>query len=49
MSGNTEVFRWDQNPNYPNGPHYHISGLPGAHFYAGDAVPEPYATIYFGG
>ena len=21
---NTEVFRWDENPNYSNGPHYHI-------------------------
>lgn len=21
---NTEVFRWDENPNYPNGSHYHM-------------------------
>ena len=43
---NTEVFRWDENLNYPNGSHYHISGLED-HFYPGDAVPEPYASLYF--
>lgn len=42
---NTEVFRWDENPNYSNGPHYHIMGQ--GHYYAGDIVPEPYASIYF--
>ena len=41
----TEVFRWDENPNYSNGPHYHIYGT--GHYYAGDIVPEPYSTIYF--
>ena len=42
---NTEVFRWDENPNYSNGPHYHINGA--GHYYPGMIVPEPYATIYF--
>ena len=45
---NTEVFRWDENPNYPNGPHYHITSAgSGEHYYPGTIVPEPYATIYF--
>ena len=47
----TEVFRWDENPNYPNGPHYHINNpiyqIAKVHFYPNTAVPEPYATIYF--
>ena len=42
---NTEVFRWDENPNYSNGPHYHIHGT--GHYYPGTIVPEPYATVYF--
>ena len=43
---NKEVFRWDENPNDSNGPHYHIYGT--GHFIPGvDLVPEPYATIYF--
>lgn len=42
---NTEVFRWDENPNYSNGPHYHIYGT--GHYYPGMIVPEPYATTYF--
>ena len=42
---NVEVFRWDENINYSNGPHYHIHGT--GHYYAGTVVPEPYATIYF--
>ena len=41
----TEVFRWDENPNFSNGPHYHIYGT--GHYYSGMVVPEPYATIYF--
>ena len=42
----TEVFRWDENPNYANGPHYHIYGT--GHYIPGiDVVPEPYASIYF--
>ena len=41
------VFRWDENLRYDNGSHYHIYGE--GHYYAGDLVPEPYATIYFGG
>ncbi len=40
-----EVFRWDENPNYSNGPHYHIYET--GHYYPGTIVPEPYATIYF--
>ena len=43
---NTEVFRWDENPNYSNGPHYHIFKEE-EHYYPGMIVPEPYATIYF--
>ncbi len=42
---NTEVFRWDENPNHSNGSHYHICGT--GHYYPGAVVPEPYATIYF--
>ena len=43
---NVEVFRWDENPNYFNGPHYHIYGT--GHYTPGvDIVPEPYASIYF--
>ena len=42
---NTEVFRWDENPNYANGPHYHILGA--GHYYPGDQVPEPFATQFF--
>ncbi|MBQ3112747.1 MAG: RHS repeat-associated core domain-containing protein, partial [Phascolarctobacterium sp.] len=43
---NIEVFRWDENPNYPNGPHYHIYGS--GHYEPGkDKVPEPFASIYF--
>ena len=42
---NEEVFRWDENPNFPNGSHYHIEG--NGHYYSGETVPEPYATIYF--
>lgn len=42
----TEVVRWDENLNYPNGSHYHIRGT--GHYYPGAKVPEPYATIYFG-
>ena len=42
------IFRWDENPNYPDGPHYHVLGFPGKHFIPGvDCVPEPYATLYF--
>ena len=43
---NIEVFRWDENLNKPNGPHYHIRGVE-KHFYPGDTVLEPFATIYF--
>lgn len=48
---NMEVFRWDENINYPNGPHYHINSpvYMGKHFYFGDEVPEPYASMYFRG
>lgn len=42
---NVEIFRWDENPNYLNGPHYHIHGT--GHYYPGMIVPEPYATTYF--
>lgn len=51
QSGKNEVFEWDENPygSAGNGAHYHIRSLGDTHFYAGEAVPEPYATIYFGG
>ena len=43
---NIEVFRWDENTNHPNGPHYHIYGS--GHYEPGkDKVPEPFASIYF--
>ena len=51
MLGREAIFKWNENPNYPNGPHYHIPNDPlykGRHFYAGELVPEPYATMYFG-
>ena len=40
-----EVFRWDRNINGSNVPHYHV--LSEGHYYPGDLVPEPYASIYF--
>ena len=43
---NTAIFRWDENPNYENGPHYHIIN-DSAHYYPNTPVPEPYASIYF--
>ena len=53
---NKTVFTWHENPNHDNGPHYHINdidkGLPNkdhTHFYPGNLVPEPYASIYFFG
>ena len=45
LGANVEVFRWDENINYPNGPHYHILGK--GHYYPGDTIPEPYASLYF--
>lgn len=42
---NTEIFRWDENLNYSNGPRYHIYGS--GHYYPGMVVPEPYSSIYF--
>lgn len=42
---NTEVFRWDENINFANGPHYHINGT--GHYSPGEPVPEPYASFYF--
>lgn len=43
---NKEVFRWDENTNFANGPHYHIYGS--GHYLPGiDTVPEPFASIYF--
>ena len=45
---NTEVFRWDENINFKNGPHYHVQGVENIHYKPGvDLVPEPYASIYF--
>ena len=40
-----EVFRWDANTAMPSGSHYHIYSS--GHYYAGDIVPEPYASLYF--
>lgn len=44
---NQEIFRWDENPNYENGPHYHVIGYD-KHFYAGDRVPDEYAFLFPG-
>ncbi len=53
---NHTVFTWHENSNYNNGSHYYINdidkGSPNkehTHFYPGELVPEPYASIYFGG
>ncbi len=50
---NYPIFEWDE--DLRNGPHYHTM-LPGwkgkhsgLHYKAGEAVPEPWNTIYFGG
>jgi RHS repeat-associated protein len=43
------VFRYDSNISKKNGSHYHINDIGFVHFYSGDKIPEPYATIYFGG
>ena len=45
LGANVEVFRWDENINHPNGSHYHILGE--GHYYPGDAILEPYASLYF--
>ncbi len=44
---NKEIFRWDENISRNNGPHYHIRGNQGVHYYVGDEIPEPYASLYF--
>ena len=45
---NVEIFRWDENPNYENGPHYHAIGYPQKHFEPGKSeVPYELAQIYF--
>ena len=49
------IFEWDENPNKPDGPHYHLVLPPdgklhdGNHYYPGDRVPEPLNSIFFGG
>ena len=49
---NKKVFVWDE--DLQKGSHYHIyepisqTKLP-MHYYPGDPVPEPWATIFFGG
>ena len=47
------IFEWDE--DFVNGSHYHVM-LPGdngkhngTHYYAGDPVPEPWNTLFFGG
>ena len=47
-------FEWDA--DYQYGPHYHVMWLEDygkhneeVHFHAGDPVPEPWNTIFFGG
>ena len=42
---NEEIFRWDENPNFKDGPHYHMHSE--GHYYPGEIVPEPYASLYF--
>ena len=51
---NKPVFTWHENSNHSNGSHYHIEELnfgkkskDHPHFYPGNLVPEPYASIYF--
>lgn len=45
---NIEIFRWDENPNYENGPHYHAIGYSKRHFEPGKSeVPYELAEIYF--
>ena len=47
------IFEWDE--DYRIGPHYHVmlpewrgKHLEGGHYRAGDPIPEPWNTIYFG-
>ena len=47
------IFEWNEDKTY--GPHYHVM-LPsangkhdGEHYFAGDLIPDPWKTIYFGG
>ena len=46
-AGKKTIFRWDENTNYKNGSHYHIISEKNKHYYPGDVVPEPYASLYF--
>ena len=50
---NSVIFEW--NEDIKNGAHYHTMMIEwdgkhiGPHYYAGDKVPEPWNSIYFGG
>lgn len=44
------IFEWDENPNKPDGPHYHVflsnsKSHDENHYYPGNPVPEPFNTI----
>ena len=48
-----KIFEWNENTLFSNGPHYHTMKVEwdgkhfGTHYYAGQAVPEPWNSIYF--
>ena len=49
----TSIFEWDYDTK--NGSHYHVmlpsmnnSHLEGGHYWSGDAVPEPWNSLFFG-
>ena len=43
--GVIEIFEWDEDKK--EGPHYHVGGHDNTHYYAGDKVPELYASVFF--
>lgn len=59
VDAKTTIFEWHENTEFSNGPHYHINPLSDMyealgyddgeqpHFYAGNIIPEPWATLYF--
>lgn len=49
---NKVIFQREENPNYDNGPHYHIKDNPALksiYYYPIQEIPNPHAAIYFGG
>lgn len=49
--GEETIFEWDENTKHSDGPHYHIGDdhKDAMHYYTNYEVPEPYASLYFGG